>query len=289
MSVSRGARLLFMGWFFNLKMASRSSFDGLLAILYPLFAALSAAVYMWATRHHHFGALLGASGAISGLAGMYFILFPVQRVRMLAFLNLWLLTAFCCLSKPFWIRGFWLLLLWFLWGDVVPVVFGWDDGTAHWAHLGGFVGGMVVALGLLFAYNAALKYFYPNWKPGQQTEQPAQVAGTAPSTQSATTTGPATTQEAADLMEAFADPSIAGIITSIGGDDSIRLIPHLDLAVIAANPKVFLGFSDTTTLHFACLAAGVTSFYGPAVMAGFGENAGMQTATYSAPSSSGVL
>jgi len=39
MSVSRGARLLFMGWFFNLKMASRSSFDGLLAILYPLFFA----------------------------------------------------------------------------------------------------------------------------------------------------------------------------------------------------------------------------------------------------------
>ena len=69
---------------------------------------------------------------------------------MLAFLNLWLLTAFCCLTKPFWIRGFWLLLLWFVWGDVVPVVFGWDDGTGALAHLGGFVAGIVVALGLLF-------------------------------------------------------------------------------------------------------------------------------------------
>ena len=84
---------------------------------------------------------------------------------------------------------------------------------------------------------------------------------------------------AADLMAAFADPSIAGIISSIGGDDSVRLIPHLDLEVIAAHPKVFLGFSDTTSLHFACLAAGVTSFYGPSVMAGFAENAGMHRYT----------
>lgn len=119
-------------------------------ILYPLFAMFSGAAHLWGARHHEFRGLLGASGAVSGLAGMYFILFPVQRVRMLAFVNLWVFTAFCCLTKAFWIRGFWLLLLWFVWGDVVPVIFGWEDGTAHWAHLGGFVAGMVVALGLLF-------------------------------------------------------------------------------------------------------------------------------------------
>ncbi len=78
-----------------------------------------------------------------------------------------------------------------------------------------------------------------------------------------------------DLMAAFADPSIAGIIATIGGDDCIRLLPFLDLGVIRANPKVFLGFSDTTALHLACYAAGVTSFYGPSIMAGFAENAGM--------------
>ncbi|HLZ65664.1 MAG TPA: S66 peptidase family protein [Aliidongia sp.] len=84
---------------------------------------------------------------------------------------------------------------------------------------------------------------------------------------------------AEDLMQAFADPSIAGVVATIGGNDSIRLIRHLDLSVIRANPKVFLGFSDTTSLHFACLAAGVTSFYGPSIMAGFGENAGMHRFT----------
>jgi len=77
-----------------------------------------------------------------------------------------------------------------------------------------------------------------------------------------------------DLMAAFADPGIAGIVATIGGEDSIRTLPCLDLDVIRANPKVFLGFSDSTITHCACLRAGLTSFYGPSIMAGFGENTG---------------
>ncbi|GLQ53777.1 S66 family peptidase [Devosia nitrariae] len=84
---------------------------------------------------------------------------------------------------------------------------------------------------------------------------------------------------AEDLLRAFADPEIAGIVATIGGDDCIRLLPHLDLGVIRDNPKVFIGFSDTTALHFACIAAGLTSFYGPSLMAGFGENGGMHRYT----------
>ncbi|WP_027835648.1 S66 family peptidase [Maritalea myrionectae] len=80
---------------------------------------------------------------------------------------------------------------------------------------------------------------------------------------------------AEDIMVAFADPSIKAIITAIGGDDSIRLLPYLDLNVITDNPKIFMGYSDTTILHFACLTAGLSSFYGPAIMAGFGENGGL--------------
>lgn len=80
---------------------------------------------------------------------------------------------------------------------------------------------------------------------------------------------------AADLMEAFTDASIQGIISTIGGDDSIRLLPFLDLNLIRKHPKVFLGYSDTTVTHFACLKAGIVSFYGPSVMAGFGENGGL--------------
>ncbi len=78
-----------------------------------------------------------------------------------------------------------------------------------------------------------------------------------------------------DLVQAFADPSISAIIASIGGDDAIRLIPHVDLAIIRDNPKIFLGYSDPTVLHFGCLKAGIGSFYGPTIMSGFAENGGM--------------
>ena len=80
---------------------------------------------------------------------------------------------------------------------------------------------------------------------------------------------------AEDLMAAFADDTIDGIISTIGGEDSIRTLPYLDLDIIRNNPKVFMGFSDTTISHAACFKAGIVSFYGPAFMAGFAENTGM--------------
>ena len=76
-------------------------------------------------------------------------------------------------------------------------------------------------------------------------------------------------------MQAFADSTIDGIISTIGGDDSIRILPYLDLRVIRDNPKIFLGFSDSTVTHLACQKAGLVSFYGPSIMAGFAENEGM--------------
>ncbi|HET6823873.1 MAG TPA: S66 peptidase family protein [Anaerolineales bacterium] len=78
-----------------------------------------------------------------------------------------------------------------------------------------------------------------------------------------------------DLMQAFADSSIKAIFSTIGGDDSIRLLPFLDLSVIRNNPKIFLGFSDTTISHLACYKAGLVSFYGPSIMIEFAENCGM--------------
>ena len=80
---------------------------------------------------------------------------------------------------------------------------------------------------------------------------------------------------AEDLMGAFRDPSIKAIVSTIGGDDSIRLLPYLDLGIMRSNPKIVMGYSDTTVTHMACLAAGLVSFYGPAIMAGFGENGGL--------------
>jgi muramoyltetrapeptide carboxypeptidase LdcA involved in peptidoglycan recycling len=77
-----------------------------------------------------------------------------------------------------------------------------------------------------------------------------------------------------DFMAAFSDRTVKAVIASIGGDDSYRLIPHVDLEVLRRNPKVFLGYSDTTVLSFGLLKAGMTSFYGPTIMSGFAENGG---------------
>ncbi|MBE7536186.1 MAG: LD-carboxypeptidase [Anaerolineales bacterium] len=78
-----------------------------------------------------------------------------------------------------------------------------------------------------------------------------------------------------DLMQAFADPSIKGVFATIGGEDSIRLLPFIDLDIIKNNPKIFLGYSDTTISHLVCYKAGLVSFYGPSIMAEFAENGGM--------------
>lgn len=76
---------------------------------------------------------------------------------------------------------------------------------------------------------------------------------------------------AADLNAAFADDSIAGIIAEIGGTDSIRLLPHLDVDLAIAHPKVLMGYSDTATMLTSYARAGLVTFNGPAVMAGFAQ------------------
>jgi muramoyltetrapeptide carboxypeptidase LdcA involved in peptidoglycan recycling len=81
-------------------------------------------------------------------------------------------------------------------------------------------------------------------------------------------------RRAADIDRAVADPAIAALITTIGGDDGVRVAPLLDLERIRREAKPFLGYSDATAIHMAWLAAGVRSYYGPSVMAGFGENTG---------------
>lgn len=78
-----------------------------------------------------------------------------------------------------------------------------------------------------------------------------------------------------DLMEALQDKSVKAIISNIGGEDSIRTLPYIDLSVIKSNPKIFFGFSDSTVTHFCYYKAGVSSFYGTSLLTGFAENTGM--------------
>ena len=82
-------------------------------------------------------------------------------------------------------------------------------------------------------------------------------------------------KRAEDLMAAFSDPSIKGIFSCIGGDESVRMLPYIDYDVIRNNPKVLIGYSDTTVAHFICQKAGVSSFYGASILAEFAENVQM--------------
>src|SRR5699024_4115895 len=84
---------------------------------------------------------------------------------------------------------------------------------------------------------------------------------------------------AADLMAAFKDAEVKAIITNIGGEDSIRLLPYIDFDVIRDHPKIVMGYSDVTILHLFCHHAGLSSFYGPAILTDFAENVAMDSYT----------
>lgn len=78
-------------------------------------------------------------------------------------------------------------------------------------------------------------------------------------------------RRAADVNDAFLDPNVEAIISSIGGDDSIRILQYLDDNAIRSHPKILMGYSDATTLITYCNQLGLVTFDGPAVMAGFAQ------------------
>lgn len=76
---------------------------------------------------------------------------------------------------------------------------------------------------------------------------------------------------ARDLNAAFADPSITAVLSVIGGEDQIRVIPYLDDKVIAANPKPFFGYSDNTNLLAHLFDLGIVGYHGGSVMVHLGR------------------
>jgi muramoyltetrapeptide carboxypeptidase len=70
-------------------------------------------------------------------------------------------------------------------------------------------------------------------------------------------------QRVEDIHALFADPEVKGIFALRGGYGSCRILPLLDYALIRANPKPFIGYSDITALHLAILVkAGLVTFHG---------------------------
>lgn len=54
-----------------------------------------------------------------------------------------------------------------------------------------------------------------------------------------------------DLHDAFLDPNVKGVFTAIGGYNANQLLKYIDFNIIKNNPKVFIGYSDTTALNLS--------------------------------------
>ena len=91
--------------------------------------------------------------------------------------------------------------------------------------------------------------------------------------------GASAADRAADIHAAFADPGIAAVIASIGGDDQITVLPHLDAGLLGAHPKPFFGYSDNTCLLAYLARLGIAGYHGGSVMVEFGRPVTMHPVT----------
>jgi muramoyltetrapeptide carboxypeptidase LdcA involved in peptidoglycan recycling len=86
-------------------------------------------------------------------------------------------------------------------------------------------------------------------------------------------------ERAADVHAAFADPEIRAVFTTIGGDDELKVLAHLDPGLLAAHPKPFFGYSDNNNLHLFLWNLGLASYQGGAIMVQLGRPVRMHPMT----------
>ncbi|MGR5126370.1 S66 family peptidase [Photobacterium swingsii] len=91
-----------------------------------------------------------------------------------------------------------------------------------------------------------------------------------------------TIQQRADELNALIrDPDVRCIMSTIGGMNSNSLLPYLDYDALKADPKIIMGYSDVTALLLGIYQrTGIITFYGPALVASFGELAPLVDDTF---------
>ena len=90
-------------------------------------------------------------------------------------------------------------------------------------------------------------------------------------------------ERVADLHAAFADEAVEGMFCTRGGWGSVELLPLLDKDLIKANAKVFVGYSDHTSLHaWFWSECGMRTFYAPMVAADWSREDGVELRTWRA-------
>jgi membrane associated rhomboid family serine protease len=100
-------------------------------ILFYLFSGVAASLVQCSVDPGSTVPMIGASGAVSGILGAYLLLYPRARVKTLIFIFVFITTV----DIPAMV----LLSLWFF----VQVIFSHGQGVAWFAHIGGFLFGLI--------------------------------------------------------------------------------------------------------------------------------------------------
>ncbi|WP_261858634.1 S66 family peptidase [Photobacterium sanguinicancri] len=88
-------------------------------------------------------------------------------------------------------------------------------------------------------------------------------------------------QRADELNALIRDPDVRCIMSTIGGMNSNSLLPYIDYDALIADPKIIIGYSDMTALLLGIYQkTGIITFYGPALVASFGELAPLVDHTF---------
>jgi len=86
---------------------------------------------------------------------------------------------------------------------------------------------------------------------------------------------------AEELNQLIRDPAVRCIMSTIGGMNSNAILPYLDYEALKADPKIIIGYSDITAVLLGIYAqTGLITFYGPALVASFGEFPPLVNTTY---------
>jgi membrane associated rhomboid family serine protease len=124
--------------------------------LFYFICGIAAALTMGAIDPASTVPMVGASGAISGVLGAYMLLYPRARVHVIIPLGI--------ILYPIWIRAVWVVGVWFAL-QLVSAAYADPSkpGTAFWAHVGGFIAGLVLTPVLK---SRDVRYFGPYFQSG---------------------------------------------------------------------------------------------------------------------------